>query len=311
MMNGWAVITGAGSGIGAALARRLARASVNVVVVGRRGAQLDRTVAEVARDRAAAAAARSPAPTLPPLPAAAAGQHGGQHGACVPCVCDIASPDAARLISDSLPAGAALHYLVHNAAIGDPGQAPDIDVAHFRHALEVNVVAPLAITQALLPRLRQAALAAGGGGGGGGRPPHAGRVLHLGTGVAHHVQRGTGTYGVSKLAFHRLYQQLSADLQPTGVLVGSARPGVVETEGMVEHVRKATAMELPHADYFKTLFAGRGAGLQDMGVVAAFLHALLTECPGGEFGAREWSVNDKADWWGGSDKALLTGASKL
>ena len=304
MMNGWwAVITGGGSGIGAALARRLARASVNVVVVGRRGAQLDRTVAEVARDRAAAAS--------PALRGGGGGaqQHGGQHGACVPCVCDIAPPDAVRLIGDSLPPGAALHYLVHNAAIGDPGRAPYIDVAHFRHALEVNVVAPLAITQALLPRLRQAALA--GGGGGGGPPPQAGRALHLGTGVAHHVQRGTGTYGVSKLAFHRLYQQLSADLQPTGVLVGSARPGVVETEGMVEHVRKATAMELPHADYFHELFAGRGAGLQDMGVVAAFLHALLAECPDSEFGAREWSVNDTADWWGGSDKALLTGASKL
>ena len=41
------------------------------------------------------------------------------------------------------------------------------------------------------------------------------------------------------------------------MLVGSTRPGVVETEGMVEHVRKATAMGLPHADCFHAHVAGR------------------------------------------------------
>lgn len=271
--KGWAIITGAGSGIGAALAHRLIRGGVNVLAVGRRESALRTTVSSVAPGGSASAS-------------------------CVPLVLDIASKDAAQAIRDALPRDGKLLYLVHNAAIGDPGQAPHIDVDHFRYALEVNVVAPLALTQGLLPLLQVHDTGDGAIAGGG-------RVLHLGTGVAQTVQRGTGTYGVTKLAFFRLYQQLHTDLEGTGVVIGSARPGVVETEGMRAHVVKADAMNLPHADYFKDLFAGKGAGLQDIGVVADFLFFLLTLCPASDFGSREWTVRDQTEWWGGSDKALL------
>merc|ERR1712050_583271 len=101
------------------------------------------------------------------------------------------------------------------------------DIAHFEEALRVNVVAPLALTQALLPRL-----VAGGG-----------RVLHLGTSVAHRPQQGTATYGVTKAAFHRLYQQLNAE--GLGVPVASLSPGLVDTEGVRDHVQKARRLELP------------------------------------------------------------------
>ena len=40
-MQRWAVVTGAGTGIGAAVTRELLRARVNVVAVGRREAPLD------------------------------------------------------------------------------------------------------------------------------------------------------------------------------------------------------------------------------------------------------------------------------
>ena len=65
---------------------------------------------------------------------------------------------------------------------------PHIDVDHFRYAFEVNVTAPLDLSQRLLPRLRATAARTG----------VAGRILHLGTGVAHNVQRGSGTYGITK-----------------------------------------------------------------------------------------------------------------
>ena len=34
-----------------------------------------------------------------------------------------------------------------------------------------------------------------------------GRILHMGTSVAHRPQEGTLTYGLTKKAFHRLYEQ--------------------------------------------------------------------------------------------------------
>ena len=55
-----------------------------------------------------------------------------------------------------------------------------------------------------------------------------GRVLHLGTGVAHQLQIGTSKYGITKLAFFRIYQ-LSLDYEGANVYADTARPGVVKT----------------------------------------------------------------------------------
>jgi short-subunit dehydrogenase len=267
MPRSWAIITGAGSGIGAALTHRLLKADISVVAVGRRQSALDQTA------RAAASAASG--------------------ASLLTLAADIASVDGQEAICSAVPFDGELRFLIHNAAVGDPSPVGGkMDVDAFRYAMEVNVVAPLALTQALLPRLSTAS--SGGG-----------RVLHLGTGVAHMVQPGTGIYGISKLAFHRLYQQLSVDLQGAGVWVGSARPGVVPTEGMIDHVHKANQLGLPHAEYFNNLFAGGADGMQDVRVVAEFLWSLLTVCPVDEFGKQEWSVNQATAWWTGSDKAHL------
>ena len=110
------------------------------------------------------------------------------------------------------------------------------------------------------------------------------------------MQPGTGIYGITKLAFHRLYQQLHVDLAEENVVIGSARPGVVETEGMVEHVAKANALGLPHAEYFNRLFKEGGDGLQSITVVAEFLYRLLSDCPAEEFGSEEWSVHCSTAW---------------
>jgi len=103
------------------------------------------------------------------------------------------------------------------------------------HALQVSVVAPLALVQLLMPALQRAQQAGRGG-----------RVLHLGTSVAHKPQPGTLTYGVTKMAFYRLYQQLNVE----GIVCGSLSPGLVDTEGVRDHVAKARKYGLPHVEYF-------------------------------------------------------------
>merc|ERR1711907_499094 len=272
----WAIVTGAGSGIGSALTGRLLAAGVSVVAVGRRQAALDRTVAD--------AMAKSLCST----------QSSRKDDTLIRTVSvDIATTHGRTAICDAVPADDELRYLVHNAAVGDPCMAGVIDVDEFRYAMEVNVIAPLALTQALLPRLSRST---------------DGRVLHLGTGVAHMIQPGTGTYGITKLAFHRLYQQLSVDLAAEGVppctltsdqaglhhmqvVVASARPGVVDTEGMRDHVRKANDLQLPHAEYFNRLFGGMDKGMQPVGLVSEFLWRLLSQCPREDFGKLEYSIN--------------------
>ena len=78
----------------------------------------------------------------------------------------------------------------------------------------------------LLPRLRQCDGKA--------------RVLNIGSGIADRVQSGTGTYGITKKALHRLTLQMAAELASVDVSedsaqgmdrrvwVAYARPGALE-----------------------------------------------------------------------------------
>lgn len=163
-------------------------------------------------------------------------QSAPQPDAVTTCSCDLALATGRQRLVECLPPDAPLALLVQNAAIGDPAPLAQLDIAHFEESLCVNVVAPLALAQAFLPHLRR-----GGG-----------RILHLGTSVAFHPQSGTATYGITKMAFHRLYEQLNAEA--LGVPVGSLSPGMVDTEGVRDHVAKARALHLPHVRFFDEAF---------------------------------------------------------
>lgn len=115
-----ALITGGGSGIGAALARNLAAHGLDVIVAGRRQVALDE-VRGNAPDRIAAVRA------------------------------DLADPaglDAMVAAVGERP----LDFLVHNAAMLAPvTPIKEIEAAELRTNLTVNVEAPLLLTRALLP----------------------------------------------------------------------------------------------------------------------------------------------------------------
>ena len=171
-MGKWAIITGAGTGIGAGLAKHLANKGINVLAVGRRIEPLQQLLNEDFPEK------------IHPLSA------------------DIATDEGIDKIVQSIPTEDTLVYLVQNAAIGVPGRLGEIKREDFEYAMAVNVTAPLMMTQRLLPRLK---LAKGQG-----------RILHIGTNIAFNAQTGTATYGITKMAFHRLYQQLKVDLVGTG-----------------------------------------------------------------------------------------------
>jgi short-subunit dehydrogenase len=113
-----AVVTGASSGIGAAVAERLARTGWRLVVVGRH------------RERLAAVAART----------------GGR-----PVVADLATVAGVDAV---YAAGADAALLVHAAGLGAAGPLPDLPVAVVDELVAVNLAAPIRLTQSLLPTLR-------------------------------------------------------------------------------------------------------------------------------------------------------------
>ena len=238
--SSWVIVTGGGSGIGRALVHHFSR-SHQVLTCGRRGAQLADT------HRTA------------PVPEAV-----------VTLECDIGCAMGRSALAQALPADAHISLLVHNAAIGDPSPIRTLDVAHFEEALRVNVVAPLALSQALLAGLERGS----------------GRILHLGTSVAFRPQAGTATYGVTKMAFHRLFEQLNTEgLVP----VGSLSPGMVDTEGVRDHVAKARALSLPHVRYFDEAFANRWTT-----PVPELMECVdeLLAMPPSEFCRKEWRFSE-------------------
>ena len=121
-----ALVTGAGRGIGAAIAQRLAAAGAHVTLVGRDAATLERQGAQLA----------APA--------------GGAHRV-VPC--DVSDSAAVTAALGALPR---VDVLVNNA--GQAGTAPvhATDDALWQRMLAVNLSGPFHVTRALLPAMRAA-----------------------------------------------------------------------------------------------------------------------------------------------------------
>jgi NAD(P)-dependent dehydrogenase (short-subunit alcohol dehydrogenase family) len=162
-----AVITGASRGLGLALARGLAAEGWSLVID--------------ARD---ADALREAAASLPTAVTALPGD-----------IADPAHRDALRRAADDLGGP---DLLINNA--GTLGASPlpaiaDYPVAELRDLFEVNVVAPVALTQLLLPGLRR----------------RGGAVLSITSDAAVEPYEGWGGYGAAKAALEQASNILAAE----------------------------------------------------------------------------------------------------
>jgi NAD(P)-dependent dehydrogenase (short-subunit alcohol dehydrogenase family) len=111
--------------------------------------------------------------------------------------------------------GGRLDLLVLNASTLGPSPLPrlaDLPPAAFEAILRTNAIAPLALTQLLLPALR----AAGG------------RIVAISSDAAVEAYEGWGGYGASKAALDQLAAVLRAE-EP-GLRVYAADPGDMRTE---------------------------------------------------------------------------------
>lgn len=244
MVNRWAVITGAGTGIGAALSIELARHGVHILAIGRRLNPLENT--------------KEQNPSYIHVLQA-----------------DIGTKEGIESILNAIPEEDDVSYLVQNAAVGDPAKLGDIQQDAFELALRVNVTAPLMLTQGFLSRLSKS---------------H-GRICHLGTGVVYQSQVGTATYGITKMAFHKLYEQLLVECPPQNVGICNILPGMVDTEGVWDHYEKAKKLNLEHTKYFD--IGKENGDMISPAQCAKFIRGILMEAPYDEY-SKQWSR--KSHW---------------
>jgi NAD(P)-dependent dehydrogenase (short-subunit alcohol dehydrogenase family) len=179
-----ALITGASRGLGRALAIALSDRGWRLVVDGRDAARLAAAVADLAHpDRVTA----------------------------VPG--DVSDPRHRAALAEAV--GPRLDLLVNNASELGPSPLPslaDLRADDLRHVLDVNVVAPLALAQAVLPALR----AAGG------------TVVDISSDAAVEAYPGWGGYGASKAALDQLTAVLA--IENPGMRVYAVDPGDMATD---------------------------------------------------------------------------------
>jgi NAD(P)-dependent dehydrogenase (short-subunit alcohol dehydrogenase family) len=168
-----------------------------------------------------------------------------------------------------------LYGLVNNAgiAIGSPLEL--IPLAQLRRQLEVNVIGQIAVTQAVLPLLRQAR----------------GRIVNMGSIAGRGTIPMMGPYSASKHALEALTDALRLELYPWGIEVSIIEPGAIATPIWETSRRVSLEMEAEMPADGKPLYRTAAERIRERvneaaaraippdAVVEAVLHALTAKRP--------------------------------
>ena len=213
-----AIVTGAAQGIGRAIAARLAADGAKVIV-----SDMNAAGAEAA--------------------AKAIG-----HGA-IAIACDISKPeDVANLVAKAGP----VHVLVNNAAIVPFIAWDDIDLAHWRRLIDVNLTGTYMMTRAVTDKMRAAGIK--------------GRIINIASNTFFAGTPNMAAYVASKGGVIGFTRAAATELGKHGITVNALSPGLIESDGV-----KAS----PHANAFDFVgmlqaLPGRGQP-EDIADAVAFL----------------------------------------
>jgi NAD(P)-dependent dehydrogenase (short-subunit alcohol dehydrogenase family) len=184
-----ALVTGASKGLGRVIATFLARSGYDVVVTARSKDAL----AALARDLAK------------------------QGGHVTAIAGDVADPEYRQRVADAVHDIGGLDVLVNNASELGPSPMPtfaEYPLDALRRVFEVNVTAPVALVQHLLPALRE----------------RHGLVVNITSDAAVAAYERWGGYGASKAALELASRTLAAELRDDRVGVVVVDPGDMRTD---------------------------------------------------------------------------------
>jgi NAD(P)-dependent dehydrogenase (short-subunit alcohol dehydrogenase family) len=233
------VITGASSGLGYALATSFAAKGSAIAMLARGQAALDKACNDVER----------------------------LGGRGIPIAVDISHPDmlrsAGRIAVENL--GGAPDLVIHNAAYGplgsmgrhdstfddDPILKPllDVSVADFEKAWKTNCLAPLVLSQVLIPSMIKLG---------------SGTIIFIGATASSRAKANYGTFAMSKFALKAVAECLSNELKEHGLHIAHlVLDGVVDIprmESLTQHL--AREQKIDPADVAKLIAVLHGQSPQ-------------------------------------------------
>jgi NAD(P)-dependent dehydrogenase (short-subunit alcohol dehydrogenase family) len=136
----------------------------------------------------------------------------GTAGKIVPVLLDVTDAQQIAALDEALPER--IDALVNNAGIVLSGPVEGLSIEDLRNQLEVNVVGQVAVTQALLPRLRTSR----------------GRIVFIGSVSGRVSAPMLGAYSASKFALEGLADALRMELRRWDIRVVLIEPGAIDTD---------------------------------------------------------------------------------
>jgi len=219
------IVTGASAGIGEAAARRLARGGAKVVIAARRPDRLEALAREI-----------------------------DPSGANVLAVAGDVTSDADRrkLVAATLQKFGRIDGLVNNAGYGTRGPVEIAPVDLIRKNYETNVFSLIALTQLVLPSMRERGT---------------GCIVNIGS-VAGKIARPLSSiYDSTKHALEALTDGLRGELKPFGVRVTLIRPGFILTE-FVDAANAASTEVIENAGPYAPYLGGFRVGYDKLRHIA-------------------------------------------
>ena len=155
---------------------------------------------------------------------------------------DITDRAAIAALPDLLPAE--LNGVVNNAGIVVNGPVEGLTLDDLTRQFDVNVISQIAVTQAVLPKIRAS---------------H-GRVWFISSVSGLFTTPGTGAYNASKYAIESLADALRMELRPWKIPVSLIEPGPIRTDLWTEVVNEHDRMAEHLSDEHRRLYASHLAG---------------------------------------------------
>lgn len=224
-----AIVTGGGSGIGRAIALRLAREGMAVVVAGRHEETLRRVAGAIIEAGGSALAA----PTDVSLPR-----------------------DRERLVAETLSRFGRIDLLVNNAAVTGPAAlaaAIDEPLTHFEYVIAVNLTATFACSQLVARHMRERG---------------SGVIVNISSVGGSAAQEFAAAYCASKGGLDALTRSLALEWAPYGIRVNAVAPGDIATDTSLHIVEEIAASGASGSYVRRTPLGRRGTADEIAGVVA-------------------------------------------